>query len=311
MNIPRKLYFLVAVVAGATWGTHGTFARLMGQYGISDNVISVLCPLFCGLFFLVLLWKDNIRKIIFSLKFIPVLVFYGLSSALFNYSTIQAYWHMPVGIVHTVVFCNLFLLMPLSRLFFKEPMSWNKIVSACVAVVGIAMALNIFAADVKLSFTGVVWTLLAMVGWTALVMFEKYLLVKEFDGNVMLVLSSFFATVFLSFFAPPGQVVSEIVLAVKISHGIVLLPLAGFAFITTALSYYCYLIALKRMEPAIVQLGYISDPLTALILGFFIFDQSLLPVQIIGVLLIISVVVWIQWLEVKAERAAASTTQTE
>ena len=63
MKIPKSAYFIIAVLAGACWGTHGTFASLLGQYGVSDDVVSFLCPLFYGSFFFY-------RSLSFKLKFI-------------------------------------------------------------------------------------------------------------------------------------------------------------------------------------------------------------------------------------------------
>ena len=60
------------------------------------------------------------------------------------------------------------------------------------------------------------------------------------------------------------------------------------------------------MESAYVQLGYIADPLVATILGFIFFGQTLLPIQIAGALLILAVVVWVEWLEIRGNKVRTS-----
>lgn len=65
--------------------------------------------------------------------------------------------------------------------------------------------------------------------------------------------------------------------------------------------------AVKNSDPGLVQLGFVMDPLTASVLGFFVLGQTLLPVQIAGMVLILAVVVWVQWLEVKAARLPTKT----
>lgn len=306
MKIPKSAYFIIAVLAGAFWGTHGTFASLLGQYGVSDDVVSFLCPLFYGSFFLFLVLKNDPSVLKVSKKFIPLLLLYGIESAVYNYAIIKAYWHMPVGIVHTIVFCNLFLLMIFSRVIFKTPLTWQKAGFSALAVLGIAMLLNVFDADVSWSALGIICTLISMVAWAMLVTTEKYLLEQGLDGNALLVFSGYFAALFLIFFANPVSVVQEIAHSVVVSNGISLLPLLGYAFITSVGSYYFYLVALRRMEPTLVQLAYVADPLVATLLGVVIFGQLLVPIQTAGLFLILAVVVAVQLLELRSEKKANS-----
>lgn len=305
MKIPKKAAFLLAVAAGTCWGTHGSFATLMGSYGVSDDTIALVAPLFYGLFFLVLLVKDDIRHLKFSGKLLPVILLYGACSALYSYSIMKAYWHMPVGIVHTVIFSSLFLLIIVSRILFKDPLTWQKIVSSILAVLGIALLLDVFG-ESTWSMLGLIWTGLALISWTGLVTIEKYLLESDLDGNAIMVYSAFFAILFLLPIVSPIRAVTEIAVSVASSGGMVLLPLLGFAVITSVGAYYFYLEALKRLEPAYVQLGYVMDPLFASVLGFFLFGQAFSPVQICGMVLILAVVVWVEVEEIRKNRKAES-----
>lgn len=311
MSIPKKFLFLMAAAAGVCWGTYGTFATVMSNYGVSEGAISMIAPLGYGLFFLFLLAKDNIRKIIVAKKLIPVVLFYGIQSAILNFSLVKAYLYLPIGIVSTVVFCNLFLLMVFCRILFKDKMTWQKGVATGLAVVGIALVLNVFSLDFSWNVQGLVWTGVALLCWALMVTSEKYLLNCGVDGNAVMVFNGLFAVVFLCFYTAPWVVFANLGAAAAASGGLMLLPLAAFIAVTSIGTYFFYISALKRLEASIVQLGFVMDPLTASILGFAVFGQSLLPAQIIGILLIIGVVLWIQWLEVKGERAAAAAAKTE
>ena len=303
MKIPKSAYFLIAVLAGACWGTHGTFASLLGQYGISDNAVALLCPLFYATFFLILVAKDDIRKVKFPRHLLPVLIFYGAVSAVYNFAIIKAYWHIPVGIVHTIVFCNLFLLMIFSRILFKTPLTKQKAFFAALAVLGVAMLLNVFDTEVSWSALGIFCTLLSMAAWAGMVITEKYLLIKGADGNALVMYNGYFAAIFIACVANPVTAVTEVAHAVSVSGGMVLLPLLGYAVITSFGSYYCYLVAIRKMEPTLVQLGYVADPLVATVLGVIIFGQILLPIQYAGLVLILAVVIAVQLLEFRSEKA--------
>lgn len=311
MSIQKKFLFLMAVAAGVCWGTYGTFATIMNNYGISEGAISMIAPLGYGLFFLALLLKDDIRKIIVAKRLIPIVLFYGLQSAAFNFSLVKAYLFLPLGIVSTIVFCNLFLLMIFCRIFFKDKITWQKGVAALLAVLGIALVLNVFDLNFTWNLQGLLWTGLALLCWALMVTSEKYMLNSGVDGNAVMVFNGLFGVLFLCFYTAPWVVFANIGAAVAASRGMVLLPTVAFIAVTSIGTYFFYINSLKHLEASIVQLGFVMDPLTASILGFIVFGQALLPIQILGVLLIISVVVWIEWLEMKAERAVVAAAKEE
>lgn len=306
MKIPKQFYFLLAVAAGASWGTHGTFTYLLAQYGINDNAIALICPLTYGLFFLILTVKDDFRHLILPKKWIPLFLLYGFVAAGFSLSSTKAYMHLPVGIVHTVVFCNLFLIMLFSRWLFKTPIKKENIFCAIVAVIGIAFMLNIFGNGMNLNFIGILWTLAALVFWATLVTIEKYFLNIGLNGNALLTFSGLFAVIFISFLSPPWETVSDIIGAVIQSGGTALVPLAGFILIPSIASYAFYLKALTRMDPTLTQLGYVGDPLTATILGVILFGQSLLPIQMIGIVLILCVVIFVEVRDFRSAKKASA-----
>ena len=107
---------------------------------------------------------------------------------------------LPIGVVSPIIYCNLFLLIIISRIVFKTPITWQKIVAVCGAVIGIAMVVNIFGSAGRLNLIGVAWALAAMASWASLVTFEKYLLIHEVDGNAILAYEGVFSLIFISVF---------------------------------------------------------------------------------------------------------------
>ena len=63
--------------------------------------------------------------------------------------------------------------------------------------------------------------------------------------------------------------------------------------------YYFYIRSLQFIEPSYIQVAYSLDPVTAVILGYFIFHQTMNLMQILGILLILSVVGYVQFKENK------------
>lgn len=203
MRIGKRFSFLLAVAAGVCWGTYGTFATFMGNMGMEEATVSLISPLFLMVFFFILVMIDDRKKIKVRRGLLPALLFYGFVGAMFNYSIVQAYKYLPLGIVSTIVFCNLFLIMIFSFFMFKDKITWQKGIAAALAVLGIAMVLNVFALELTWSLIGVAWTLLATVGWALMVTCEKFLLVKEVDGNTIMTYMGMFSVLFISILSPP------------------------------------------------------------------------------------------------------------
>ena len=299
MKFPKKFVFLLAVASGACWGTYGIFSRVLSDFGIDSATISMIVPLFYGLFFFVCLCLDDIRKIRIPRKLIPFLLMFGLGSAVFNFSTVKAYSCLPIGMVSTIIYCNLFLLMLFSRLLFKTPITWQKGVAAVAAVLGISMLLNIFSGDMTFSWSGIGWALLAMFAWAFAVTWEKYLLVKGCDGNAVMVYNGVIAVGGLCVLHSPSAVAVNLAQCIAANGFAIFPPLICFAVVTSILSYYFYITGLKYLETSYVQMGFAMDPLTSSVLGFLVLGQSFQPIQAAGIVLILFAIVWVQWLEVR------------
>ncbi len=298
----KRVGFLMGISAAILWGTFGTFSILLSRFGLTEGTISLIAPFFLLAFFTILVIKNDVKAFKIPKLLVPALVFNGLSSAAYNYAAVQAYSYLPIGVVSTIIYCNLFLLIIISRLAFKIPITWQKVVAVCGAIIGIALVVNIFGSSGNLNLIGLVWAITAMVSWAALVSLEKYLLIHDVDSNAIIAYEGLFSLVFISLFMhPPARVLADIAQAFTASNGLVLLPILGFGLLTTAACYWLYINALNRLEPAYVQITYTLDPATSCILGLVIFGQTLLFSQIIGIAIVLLVVIWLQWLERGAE----------
>lgn len=299
MKFPKKFVFLLAVASGACWGTYGVFSKMLSDFGIESETISMIVPLFYGIFFFVCLCLDDIRKIRIPWKLVPFLLMFGFGSSVFNFATVKGYSYLPIGMVSTIIYCNLFLLMIFSRILFKTPITWQKGVAALAAVLGISMLLNVFSTDMMFDWVGIGWALLAMFAWAFAVTWEKYLLVKGCDGNAVMFFNGVIAVGCLCLLHSPVKVAVNLAESIAANGLAILPPLICFAFITSILSYYFYITGLKYLETSYVQMGFVMDPLTSSVLGFCVLDQSLQPIQIAGIALILFVIIWVQWLEIK------------
>jgi drug/metabolite transporter (DMT)-like permease len=305
MRSKKTVGFLMAMVAAICWGTFGTFSTILNDFGLTEGTISLISPLCLLVFFAIFALRTSWRTLIPPKRLIPILLLLGFVEALFSYATVQAYQYLPFALVSTIIYCNLFLLIVMSRILFKTRITWPKLVAVFAAVIGIAMVVNVFDVRTTLNWVGIGWAALAMVCWATLVLCEKYLLEHGMEGNAIITWEGVLAVLFISVtVCSPALAVADVLGAFSEHGAIVAAPLLAFGLITTVLCYWMYINALNRLEPAFVQIAYTLDPTTTCLLGLLVFGQTLAPVQIVGIVLILLVVIGVQLLERREERVA-------
>lgn len=67
----------------------------------------------------------------------------------------------------------------------------------------------------------------------------------------------------------------------------------GFCVVPHALCYALTQEAMKRIEPSIHSICYSLDPVVALLLGLLVFAQPVAAIQVVGVILVLAAVVYI------------------
>lgn len=286
--------FILAIFSAITWGTNGTFCALLSDLGLTTMNIAILAPAFnFGFFFLLLLFTHRAGFIV-SRKMLLILMADGALSGIVNFSFVKSVTYFPVGIVSTLVYCNVFVIMIMSRIFFLDRITGRKIFAGLVSLVGVAMVIDIFGQDFNLNYLGLFWILCSILSWSGMITFERYLLMHGVSGPTILMYNGFFAILLLSISSPPTDLLGNIAQISGLSGGLGLLILLGYGLIPQVISYYLYLTGLKYIEPSYVQVAFSLDPVTASILGFLVFGQTLKTTQILGILLIIAVVGYVQ-----------------
>lgn len=300
---------IFAIISAVTWGTYGTFYTFLLEGGVSDLTLVALAPLALVLYFgaRVLITKPGV------LKKIPWKYYLGMALQGFilvnamNYCYAQAYTHeMPVGIVSTVAFCNVLIIMIESYFLFKYKFTVAKVVSMVIALVGVSLVLNVFGeSSNSLSSTGIMWTLLIPVFFGTNVTLNTFFIVKKVDTDAILFITQGFALVFMLIFQiHPVALVQDVGAAIS-NNMLIIFALLGFCAIPQALCYATMQETLKRIEPAIMGIVYSLDPVVALVLGLIIFTQAIGIVQILGVLCVLAAVAFINYKEGREAAKAA------
>jgi drug/metabolite transporter (DMT)-like permease len=110
---------------------------------------------------------------------------------------------------------------------------------------------------------------------------------------------------------PPWKLIGEMHQVAHNRGPVVWLVLLGFTTVTQIISAKSQVAAYYYVEPTYVSAVLALDPVTATILGFFIFHQILTLPQIAGVLIVLGAVVYLHLKESKEEPALESVLESE
>lgn len=297
----KGIGFVLATFSAIFWGTNGTFCTLLDNLGFDTLSIAILAPSFNLVFFSILLLATNKTGFKVGWRIFCFLFIGGLSSAVTNISFVKSVSYFPVGIVSTLIFCNVFVIMVLSRIVFKNKITFKKIGAAITAIFGVCLVLDVFSQGFHYNSKGLIWIAITIIAWASMMVLEKYLLEQGVDGNAILMYVALFAVLILSISISPLAVMSNIIEISAQTNGYALLVILGFGLIPQIGCYSLYMKGLKYIEPSYVQIMYSLDPVVASILGFIVFNQTMNPSNIIGIFLILGVVIFIQISEHRAE----------
>lgn len=302
MNISKYhgIGFVFAMLSAIFWGTNGTFCALLSNLGFDTLSVAILAPSFNLVFFSSLLMLTNKSGFKMKWKHFIILLFGGLASSIGSISFVKSVSYFPVGIVSTLIFCNVFVIMIFSRIVFKNMITLKKVGGAVTALLGVCLVLDVFSQGFHHNVNGLLWIFLSILTWSFIMILEKYLLEQGVDGYAVLMYIALFACIILSMSISPITLVSNIIQISRDTNGYAILVILGFGLFSQVGCYILYIKGLSYIEPSYMQIMYSLDPVVASISGFLVFNQTMSPINIVGICLIIGVVIYVQISESRA-----------
>ncbi|MBO4951041.1 MAG: EamA family transporter [Clostridia bacterium] len=288
MNIINSIYILLA---GIFWGSMGLFVHVLTDtFGFSSIQGAVLRITSCALILFVFLLVYNKKLLKISVRDIPILALNGLISVLlmtvFYFSSISSDTSMSISAV--LLYTAPFIVMFLSCIFFKEKITFQKIVALIIAFAGCCL---VSLTEPGYSTpSGIILALLSAVAYALYSIFGSMALKRNLEP---------FTVTFYSFlFASLGCIVIFFVtdMPKKIS-GVENLPvfaLAVFAtgLITAVLPFVLYTKGLSGTSPAKASIMAYIEPISACVFGYFR-GESMTALMILGICLTLASIVFL------------------
>lgn len=268
--VPAPLLVLAGVVSVQFGGALA--ATLVPQIGAAG---SVMLRLGFATILLVAIarprWRGHSRRNLMTVAC------FGLALGLMNFAFYGALGHLPIGVAVTIEFIGP---LSLAALLSRRPRDLLAVAAAAVGVLLISQALSI-PLD-QLEGTGILLALAAGACWAGYIIFSGRT-GAAFPRLEGLALAMVFATVVIL----PFGLWDVARHGTGAWTGEVLLKGLGIAVLSSVLPYSLELFALRRLTPAVFGILLSLEPAVAALAGLIVLGQSLRPIQLIGLGLVV------------------------
>lgn len=234
------------------------------------------------MFMLMLLQKENLKVTLAQFARLSVLAVLNIASAVF---LIEGFNHLPSGVATTLQFSYPIFTALIMMTFFREKSCVKVWIAIALAVGGVAMLSGFGCDDSNLSMLGIIIELVAGLSYAVYLVAVPMLKLDGMDSSKLTFYVFIISTVMvLCYDLPAGQLQAP-------ADGGVWLSLLMLGLITTALSNYSLVVALRLIGSTITAILGALEPLTAMIFGITIYDEPITLSIGIGFAMIVAAVI--------------------
>ena len=277
---------LLTGTAPAIWGsTYFVATEFLPTF--SPMTLALLRALPPGLLLLLI-----VRQLPTGIWWARVLVLGGLNFSIFLSMLFISAYRLPGGVAATVSSVQPLLVVFLAYVVLASPMRWMSIVAALVGAAGVA--LMVLTAKAELDPIGVLAGL-AAAGSMAL----GTVLSRKWQPPVSLLTFTAWQLTAGGILLVPLVLVLEPAMPIPTASN--LLALAWLGLVGMALTYFFWLRGVTRLDTSVVSPLLLLSPVTAVLLGWLLLDQTLDAMQVTGGILIVGSI----WLAQRANGTRA------
>ncbi|MFS0781438.1 DMT family transporter [Bacillus sp. 1P06AnD] len=269
-------YSVMVITAAFFWGMIGLFVKGLSKLGLSELEIVTIRVLFSAiiLFLIGLLTYRNQLKI----KWKDTYLFIGTglcSIAFFNWAFFTSINMLNLSIAVILLYTAPAFVMVMSVLFLKEQASFTKIVLLILTLVGCLMVVGLEGLAGMGNKWGYIIGLSAGFGYALYSIFGKFALVKYSSFTI-----SFYTFLVASLVLVPAVRIWRVFPVLVNPHA--LLYIGGLCCLSTVAAFLLYTEGLKGIESSKASILSTVEPLTAMLIGLFLFGDRLTYIQMLG-----------------------------
>ncbi|MGL4993721.1 MAG: DMT family transporter [Bacteroidales bacterium] len=274
------LGYIYAIISAATFGLIPMFSIPALNAGMSVNSALfyryLLSSIILGTFLLVT--KKSIRVKKEELVTLSGLILLSGTTALF---LMKSFCFIPSGVASTIHFLYPVLVALLMSIIFKEKFSIFFFIAIILALMGVA-SISGLSSSLEVNSTGLSYALLSVITYAIYIVGIN----KSKAGRMSPISMTFYIMIMLTIFFLIMSLTEGGVQAIPNKD--VLSSLTMLALISTLLSNFTLILAIKSIGSTTTSIMGCVEPVTALTIGVIVFGEPLTSVQLVGVALILS-----------------------
>lgn len=279
----KKIAPILVLAAGILWGMMGIYVRKLTAFGMGTMEIVALRALLTAtcLFIFMILFKSDMLKI--HLKDSWCFIGTGLLSVVFfNYCYFKAITLSSLSVAAVLLYTAPTIVMVLSAFLFHEKITLVKVVAVVATFIGCILVTGMQGNMNGLSAEGLFAGLGAGLGYALYSIFSRYAIERGYHS-----LTISFYTFLIATIGTVPIVDLKIIYEVCLMDKGMILYYFLFALLTTILPYIIYTRGLADMENSKAAIIASIEPVTAALIGIFLFHEAM-PINVfVGIALIL------------------------
>ena len=296
------MYSLLIIVAGLSWGMLGIFLRQLSFAGL--NALEVCAIRGLGTVAILGIALACWQPKLFRIRWRDCWCFIGggcVSVLLFNYCYFLTLQRTSIGIAVTLLYTSPVFVAILSRLFFKEPFTWQKTLAVMLMLAGCALVSGVFDGQLTLTPAGLATGLASGLCYGLYSIFGRYAQQHGYQ-TATITFWNFFFSALASCALPRWGFVAH----AFADHPAIWLWGLALVGISTILPYCCYTAGLAHMEASRAAVLVAIEPLVATMAGIVFYHERITLAASCGIFLVLAAILVLQWRQRPAGNAIDS-----
>lgn len=277
-----KAAYLIAILGAALWGVTGLFVQNLYQYGFSAwDVVAIrsLFSVFLLLVYVAVFKRDALR---IRMKHLPLFIGSGvISIVFFNWCFFTVMEQANISLAVVLLYTGPLFVTIFSRLLFQELLTPRKTVAIIATLGGCGLVVGLFP-----SIQSVVAASTLLIGIGSGFFYALYSIFAKISSryyrSITITTYSFLCSSL--FMISSSQIIGKSALFLDWT---ILLNSLGLALFPTVLAYLLYTKGLSHIESSRAAILSTIEPVIAIGIGFFFFQDHLSLWQWFGVCLVI------------------------
>lgn len=285
----NKILPYLMIAAGASlWGIIALFVKGLGEYGFSSMEIVAIRVIIAAIFLLLIgmIRFPNQMKLK-EVKDIRFFIGTGIFSIVFfNFCYFTTISQMNISIAVILLYTSPAFVTILSFIFLKESLNAKKILAVLGTIAGCVLIAGVSSGESNITLIGIITGLCSGLGYALYTIFGKFALEKYQPFTITLYTFLVAAITLI----PVTQLWKKLDILLNMN---VLLYGIGLGLFPTVIAFFLYTWGLEKTEGSKAAIIATIEPVVATLLGVFLFGERLGPIQILGALLILSSVIFV------------------